>query len=215
MSEKKYTPEENWDQFWKDIVTNPDGSINLDQLKKELADFSFVMEQVPKVYCHITGNRMSYITYKAEDVIRVADDHFNEQLREAIKDEDEHPRPAAPPVNSLFYKNEAITFLDWVANYNDENGDTLELVNGNWYFKSDEEGDTMVNESDLWDIYKLHYPDESPVQSNEGEAVISREKMKLFAEWCLEVRVTEGGVTHFHVTDSDISDWERAIDQRR
>jgi hypothetical protein len=79
---EKKSVEEIWESFWKPIVTTPDGQINLDQLKKELADFSFVMDEVPKVYCHITGSRMSYITYYAEDVIRVADDYAQECYRE-------------------------------------------------------------------------------------------------------------------------------------
>lgn len=79
--------EEIWESFWKPIVSNEDGTINIEQVKKELADFSFVMEQVPKVYCHITGDMMSKVMYRADDVIRMADDHFNEQLKEALKDE--------------------------------------------------------------------------------------------------------------------------------
>jgi hypothetical protein len=81
--------EEIWESFWKPIVSNEDGTINIEQVKKELADFSFVMEQVPKVYCHITGDAMSKVMYKAEDVIRMADDHFNEVLREAVREEQE------------------------------------------------------------------------------------------------------------------------------
>jgi hypothetical protein len=73
------TPEENWDNFWKDIVTNPDGTVNLEQVKKELSDFLFVMGEVPKVYCHITGDRMSKIMYHADAVITQADDYEQER----------------------------------------------------------------------------------------------------------------------------------------
>lgn len=83
----KDTVEENWESFWKPIVTNEDGTINIKQIKKELHDFSFIMEQVPRVYCHITGNRMSKVMYHADTVISVADDYFQEQLDEAVKDE--------------------------------------------------------------------------------------------------------------------------------
>lgn len=84
---RKESVEEQWDSFWKPIVTNEDGTINIEQVKKELYDFSFVMEQVPKVYCHITGSRMSKVMYHADTVIAVADDYFQEQLEEAVKDE--------------------------------------------------------------------------------------------------------------------------------
>ena len=67
-----------FDEFWKDIVCNDDGSINIEQLKQELADFHYIMEQVPKVYCHITGNLLSYVNYPAETVIRYADEYYEE-----------------------------------------------------------------------------------------------------------------------------------------
>jgi len=66
---------DNYDEFWKEIVENPDGTINKEQLKKELEDFSFLMDQVPKIYCHITGNILSKLNYKAETVIQVSDEY--------------------------------------------------------------------------------------------------------------------------------------------
>lgn len=93
--------QEIWESFWKPIVSNEDGTINIEQVKKELADFSFIMEQVPKVYCHITGDKMSKVMYRAKDVIRMADDHFNEQLREAVKEETES-------------EIDAVAFAEWI-----------------------------------------------------------------------------------------------------
>lgn len=75
-----------WENFWKGIVCHPDGTINIDQLKKELHDFSYVMAQVPKVYCHITGDKLSKIMYPAETVIAVADDHLKEIIDQELKD---------------------------------------------------------------------------------------------------------------------------------
>jgi hypothetical protein len=59
---------ELWEEFWKPICTHPNGSINLEQIKKELADYSFLLEQVPKVYEEVSG--LSKVNYKAEDVIK-------------------------------------------------------------------------------------------------------------------------------------------------
>jgi hypothetical protein len=87
IHQRKETVEEEWESFWKEIVTNDDGTINIEQVKKELADFSFVMEQVQKVYCHITGSKMSKVMYHADTVIAVADDHFKGELEEAVKEE--------------------------------------------------------------------------------------------------------------------------------
>lgn len=86
---RKEDIEAEWEKLWKDIVTNPDGSINIEQLKKELYDFSYVMEQVPKVYCHITGDSLSKIMYPAETVIRVADDYTSEIVEREMADRQE------------------------------------------------------------------------------------------------------------------------------
>lgn len=76
--------EEDFEKFWRGIVLNEDGSLNVDQTKKELADFHFIMREVPKVYLHITGHRMSKPMYHAEAVIAEADDHLQELINEAV-----------------------------------------------------------------------------------------------------------------------------------
>lgn len=72
---KEYDVEQEW-EFWKDIVCNEDGTINIEQLKKELCDFSVMMNEVPKVYCEVTGNVMSKPLYYADDVIAVFRDKY-------------------------------------------------------------------------------------------------------------------------------------------
>lgn len=63
--------EKVFQEFWADIVCNEDGSINMEQVKKELYDFRIIMNEVPKVYSEITGGRLSYLTYPAETVLGV------------------------------------------------------------------------------------------------------------------------------------------------
>jgi len=46
--------EENYQEFWKDIV-EPEGKLDLEQVKKELSDYHFLLQEVPKVYHKITG----------------------------------------------------------------------------------------------------------------------------------------------------------------
>lgn len=75
--------EESWN-FWKDIILNPDGSINIEQLKKELSDFYFIMNEVPKVYDSVTGGRMSKISYHASDVIAESEDYYTGIYRERV-----------------------------------------------------------------------------------------------------------------------------------
>lgn len=63
--------EQCYQEFWKGIICNEDGSINIEQLKKELYDYSRVLDNVPAVYCEITGGLLSYPTYKSETVLNI------------------------------------------------------------------------------------------------------------------------------------------------
>jgi hypothetical protein len=83
------TVERVWQDFWKGIITNPDGSIDVEQVKKELYDFRMVMLGAAKVYCHITHDRISKPNTDPDAVIRVADDLQTEACQEASDDEAE------------------------------------------------------------------------------------------------------------------------------
>lgn len=72
--------------FWKPIITKKDGSINMTQLKKELADFSHILEQVSLVYEYVTGGRMSKATYFANDVNAVTDNNYRELYLNVFKE---------------------------------------------------------------------------------------------------------------------------------
>jgi hypothetical protein len=82
MKERK-TPDEVWDGLFRDICTNADGSLNLDQIKKELSDFHFLMQEIPKVYIHITGGILSKIMYESGTVIGLADEHYQSLAEES------------------------------------------------------------------------------------------------------------------------------------
>jgi hypothetical protein len=43
-----------WHDFWKNICA-PNGVINMDQVKRELADYKVLLEEVPKVYEELAG----------------------------------------------------------------------------------------------------------------------------------------------------------------
>ena len=61
-------------EFWKDIVLFKNGKVNKTQMFKELADYSFMMEEVPKVYCAVTNERLSKLMYPSETVISEFED---------------------------------------------------------------------------------------------------------------------------------------------
>lgn len=79
--------ENTWNEFWKPIVSNPDGSINLEQLKKELYDFRQVMNNVPEVYDHITGGTVSKILTKPSVIKDLADEHYTKTAEQMFAED--------------------------------------------------------------------------------------------------------------------------------
>lgn len=47
--------EAQWRDFWARICLNDDGTVNLNQVKKELSDYWLIMDGVSEVYCHIAN----------------------------------------------------------------------------------------------------------------------------------------------------------------
>ena len=84
-----------FEEFWKPIVCNPDGSLNLDKVILELHDFSIVMDECSKVYSYITGGLISKPNTIASAVIDKADEVIEKHLDEARKEEREACRERA------------------------------------------------------------------------------------------------------------------------
>jgi hypothetical protein len=75
--------EQDYDAFWKGILENHDGTINMDQLKRELFDFRKLMNNAAKVYEHITGGTITKVETNADAVISVADSEYG-RLADAV-----------------------------------------------------------------------------------------------------------------------------------
>lgn len=73
--------EKVYEEFWKGIVEDENGNLNIDQVKRELSDFKFIIDQLPYIYCEVTGNRLSKHMYPASSVISAFNSHL-EDLRE-------------------------------------------------------------------------------------------------------------------------------------
>ncbi len=76
-----------FDEFWKPLVCNDDGSIHQDKLNAELWDCCQVMMEVPKVYDHITNGLLSKPNYPAAVVIAEYDDQTTRFVDECVKEE--------------------------------------------------------------------------------------------------------------------------------
>ncbi|AOI92077.1 hypothetical protein WS57_25535 [Burkholderia pseudomultivorans] len=89
VPEKRHAtdPEQQWQQFWREICTNADGSINLEQVKRELSDFSMLLSWVPRVYMHVTGGKVSKENTWPSVVMSLHDEHVNELVEEALRSE--------------------------------------------------------------------------------------------------------------------------------
>lgn len=67
----KYDAEQIYQSFWKDIICDENGNVNIERLKRELRDFYIMIHEVPKVYCEITDGLLSKQLYDAETVLSV------------------------------------------------------------------------------------------------------------------------------------------------
>ena len=64
------------------------------ELKNDISDYEFIVEQVSKVYMHITGDKLSKPNYYADVVIAVADDEITAGWEEYLKVETEELQQA-------------------------------------------------------------------------------------------------------------------------
>jgi hypothetical protein len=78
--------EQLWENHWKKNCTNLDGSINLDQIKRELSDYAFMLDQVPSVYSEVTGGTLSKTNYYSGGVIAAYENHVNELIKNHVQD---------------------------------------------------------------------------------------------------------------------------------
>ena len=74
-----------YEEFWKPLIET-DGKLDMELLRKELYDFYIVIEEVSKVYCHITGNQISKPLTSADAVISVADEYYDKICLDHIED---------------------------------------------------------------------------------------------------------------------------------
>jgi len=70
--------EETYESFWKEILEDSNGNININQLKRELHDYRMILDSVPKVYCHVTGGIVSKPLTDPSVVCSLADEHYEE-----------------------------------------------------------------------------------------------------------------------------------------
>jgi hypothetical protein len=84
MSEQK-TYQQVYEEFWKPIVET-EGQLDKDKVMRELSDYRFLLQEVPKVYCHVSGGVISYPNTHAFEVNTRHDDQRTQDIEEAVKE---------------------------------------------------------------------------------------------------------------------------------
>src|SRR4051794_17796529 len=106
MSRLDIDPETEWENFWLPILVSDDTrkwlereakddpekdyegvlrwAIDLEQLKRELADFSFLIRAIPIVYDEITSGRCSKPTTDPHTVIALEEERMQEAINDAL-----------------------------------------------------------------------------------------------------------------------------------
>jgi hypothetical protein len=90
MSKKKSTQEqldENWNRTWKDILVKEDGSIDVEQLKKELMDYSDMIDRMCHLTSEVSGNRLSYPTYTVPTILTAMKEAQEQEEKDRIEDD--------------------------------------------------------------------------------------------------------------------------------
>lgn len=75
---RQYDVEKEW-EFWQTIICNENGTIDIEQLKKELCDYSLMLGEVPYVYSEVTGGMLSKPHYYADTVIALFNEKYGEK----------------------------------------------------------------------------------------------------------------------------------------
>ena len=71
-----YDVEQVYQDFWKEIICDKDGNIDIEKVKNELCDYYIMLQEVPKVYIEITDGLLSKPLYDAEIVLGVFRDRY-------------------------------------------------------------------------------------------------------------------------------------------
>jgi hypothetical protein len=76
MREKEKTYQEEYEEFWKDIVENEDGTLNKDQVMRELSDYSMVIDNCERAYYEMTNGLISKANTLFSEVECVFNDKY-------------------------------------------------------------------------------------------------------------------------------------------
>ena len=115
MSEEK-TYQEEYNDFWRDIVENEDGTLNKDQVMRELSDYSMVMDNCARAFYTMTNGRISKQNTKFFEVENIFNNLYidTETYYEDMAEKDKEIERLNNIINELEkYINEQIERSDY------------------------------------------------------------------------------------------------------
>lgn len=78
--------EKEYNKFWKGIVENDDGSLNKEQVMKELSDFSVLIENLGTIYDRLSGGSASNPLIKTEAILEAYEANIETLTDNAYRD---------------------------------------------------------------------------------------------------------------------------------
>lgn len=125
--------------FWRSAF--PDG-MTAEQVCAELADYHFLLEQVPKVYDAVTGGLLTKTNYEASTIIAAFEDHLNERVEEAVQEAIEESEGSTPP--EPVPQAEALTDAERLDAF---------VANPGWELSKTNDPDAEADE--LWQVHRV------------------------------------------------------------
>ena len=89
MSKKDKEVESEWEDTWKDILVKEDGSIDVEQLKRELFDYSQMIDRMCTLTHEVTGYRLSKPNYPVSVIMDEVEDFREQELKNRMIDDRE------------------------------------------------------------------------------------------------------------------------------
>ncbi len=84
--ELKDKVENDWQNLWKDICTTENGELDMENIKNELYDYHFLMNQASELYDYISNGKLCKTNYFASVLKSQHDDRIKEALEEQKED---------------------------------------------------------------------------------------------------------------------------------
>lgn len=77
---------QTYEDFWRELVENPDGTLNRDQIMRELHDYRVVMHEVALAYDDVTNGRLSKPNTAARHVVAAVNERIDTAIEDAKKE---------------------------------------------------------------------------------------------------------------------------------